>query len=216
MGMVKHSQSSQNSKFAMSLQYLKKEVRDEVDFLHVDKHQSFLQVDFNTLGIKVFYKVIGMIMKTWRAWWWAWSSILKVLKATRLQCLCNISKKKLWMEFILEFIKINTSTSWIINFLWKPDISKVPNKGSLLNFCNILRKSIETVFVFYFDAKHSDTLWGSSHVCCYFCLGGCGQKWAWPFRSWNSETCCISREWIDKMSWFFLHVDTNLGKPMLT
>ena len=53
MGMVKHSQSSQNSKFAMSLQYLKKEVRDEVDFLHADKHQSFLQVDFNTLGIKV-------------------------------------------------------------------------------------------------------------------------------------------------------------------
>ena len=48
MGMVKHSQSSQNNKFAMSLQYLKKEVRDEVNFLHVDKHQSFLQVDFNT------------------------------------------------------------------------------------------------------------------------------------------------------------------------
>ena len=48
MGMVKHSQSSQNSKFVVSLQYLKKEVRDEVDFLHADKHQSFLQVDFNT------------------------------------------------------------------------------------------------------------------------------------------------------------------------
>ena len=42
----------------MSLQYLKKEVRDEVDFLHVDKHQSFLQVDFNTLGTKVSCKVI--------------------------------------------------------------------------------------------------------------------------------------------------------------
>ena len=27
MGMAKHSQSSQNSKFAMSLQYLKKEVK---------------------------------------------------------------------------------------------------------------------------------------------------------------------------------------------
>ena len=37
----------------MSLQHLKKEVRDEADFLHADKHQSFLQVDFNTLGIKV-------------------------------------------------------------------------------------------------------------------------------------------------------------------
>ena len=30
--MVKHSQSSQNSKFAMSLQYLRKEVKDEVYF----------------------------------------------------------------------------------------------------------------------------------------------------------------------------------------
>ena len=28
--------------FRMSLQYLKKEVRDEVDFFHVDKYQSFL------------------------------------------------------------------------------------------------------------------------------------------------------------------------------
>ena len=40
MGMVKH-QSSQNSKLAMSLQYLKKEVIDKVHFLRPDKHQSF-------------------------------------------------------------------------------------------------------------------------------------------------------------------------------
>ena len=52
--MVKHFQSSQNSKFAMSLQYLKKEVRDEGYFLHEDKHQS----DFNTLDTKISYKVI--------------------------------------------------------------------------------------------------------------------------------------------------------------
>ena len=42
----------------MSLQYLKNEVRDEVDFLLADKHQNFLQVDFNTLDIKVSYQVI--------------------------------------------------------------------------------------------------------------------------------------------------------------
>ena len=54
-----------NSMFAMSLQYLKKEVRDEVDFLDVDKHQSFLQVDFNFLGIKVSYKVmLSLLMAT--------------------------------------------------------------------------------------------------------------------------------------------------------
>ena len=55
----------------MPLQYLKKEVRYEVDFLHADKHQSFLQVDFNTLRIKVFYKMIlsllmGMIKNSQR------------------------------------------------------------------------------------------------------------------------------------------------------
>ena len=42
----------------MSLQYFKKEGRDEVDFFAAVKHQSFLQVDFNTLSIKVSYKVI--------------------------------------------------------------------------------------------------------------------------------------------------------------
>ena len=47
MGMIKHSQNSQNSKFAMSLQYLIKEVRDEVDFLHADK--------------QVFYKLISRL-----------------------------------------------------------------------------------------------------------------------------------------------------------
>ena len=39
----------------MSLQYLKKEMRYKVAFLHVDKHQSFY---FNTLGTKVSCKVI--------------------------------------------------------------------------------------------------------------------------------------------------------------
>ena len=42
----------------MSLQYPKKEVRDEVDFLHAGKHQNLLQVDFNNLSTKFFYKVI--------------------------------------------------------------------------------------------------------------------------------------------------------------
>ena len=46
-GMVKHFQSSQNNKFAIYLQYLKEEIRDEVDF--------------NTLGIKVSYKLISTL-----------------------------------------------------------------------------------------------------------------------------------------------------------
>ena len=31
--------------------------KDEVDFLHGDKHQSFQKVYFNLFGIKVSYKV---------------------------------------------------------------------------------------------------------------------------------------------------------------
>ena len=94
----------------MSLQYLKKEVRDEVDFLHADKHQSFLQVDFNTLGIKVSYKVVlsllmGMIKHS--------QSTQSNKFAISLQYL----KKKLGMEFIFCMkINIETATSWIINF----------------------------------------------------------------------------------------------------
>ena len=53
MGMIELSQSSQNSKFALSSQYRKKEVRDKVDFLHADKHQDFSQFNFSTLNIKV-------------------------------------------------------------------------------------------------------------------------------------------------------------------
>ena len=62
----------------MSLQYLKEEVRDEVDFLDADEHRSYLQIYIKIKKIKVSYKVIvslliGMI------------SILKVLKVTSLQ-----------------------------------------------------------------------------------------------------------------------------------
>ena len=45
------------------LNNIPKKFRDEVDFFDADKHQSFLTVDFNILGIKVCYNVTGMIMK---------------------------------------------------------------------------------------------------------------------------------------------------------
>ena len=58
----------------------------DADFLHVDEHQSFLQVDFNTLNIKFFYKVIlplsmGM-MKQFHS-----------TQSNNLQYLYNISRK---------------------------------------------------------------------------------------------------------------------------
>ena len=108
--MVKHSQSSPNSKFAMSLQYHKKQVRDEVNLFHADKLQSFQQVGFNTLGIKVSYKLILLLLM-------GMIKHLKVLNLTSLQYLYNISKNKLGMEFIFCIhINIKVSTSWHYHF----------------------------------------------------------------------------------------------------
>ena len=41
--MATHAQITQNNKFAISLQYLKKEASDEVDFLDTNKYESLLQ-----------------------------------------------------------------------------------------------------------------------------------------------------------------------------
>ena len=45
-------------------------------------------------------------------------------------------------------------------------------KREFVKFSNILRKSIATASALYFDAKHSDTLLGSSHVYCYLFSDG--------------------------------------------
>ena len=42
---TKHAQIAENNKFSISWQYLNKDVSDEVDFLHVDKHKGLLQID---------------------------------------------------------------------------------------------------------------------------------------------------------------------------
>ena len=54
---ARYVQSTEMNNFTISLQYLKKDVRDEVVFLNADKYQIFLQGDSITLDIKVSYKV---------------------------------------------------------------------------------------------------------------------------------------------------------------
>ena len=43
--MTRHAQITHDRKFAISLQYLKKEVNHEVDFLHADKHENLRKID---------------------------------------------------------------------------------------------------------------------------------------------------------------------------
>ena len=144
MCVARHGQITQNSKFAISLQYLKVMklifcMQISMKDCYAGKHQSFLQVDFNTWGIKVSCKVILSLLM-------AWSSILNVFKVTSLQCLYNISKKKkLGMEFI--FLHADQHQSfWKIVFLFLQ-----------------LRKIATTAFVFYCGARQY-ILWGSNQV----------------------------------------------------
>ena len=52
MWVARHAQITQNKKFAISLQYLKKVVNDEVDFLHVGKNKNLIQIDtINLMGM---------------------------------------------------------------------------------------------------------------------------------------------------------------------
>ena len=69
-----HSQITQNNKFAISLQYPKKQLSDRVDVLHADKHKSVLQIDTLIL--------IGMVKHSQSS------------QMTSLQCLYNISRKE--------------------------------------------------------------------------------------------------------------------------
>ena len=46
MRIARHVYITQNNKVAIFLQYIQKEVSDEIDFLHVvDKHESSLQIN---------------------------------------------------------------------------------------------------------------------------------------------------------------------------
>ena len=55
MCVARHAQITQNRKFAISLQYLKRQVNDEVDFLHAGKHENLLQINTMILMEMVKY-----------------------------------------------------------------------------------------------------------------------------------------------------------------
>ena len=50
----RHIQNTQIKKFAISFQYFKKEVSDDVHFLHVDKQERLLQIGTILLVLRYF------------------------------------------------------------------------------------------------------------------------------------------------------------------
>ena len=48
---ARHPESIQNNNFAISLQYLKENMKDGVEFLSADKHQRFVRIGIIILGV---------------------------------------------------------------------------------------------------------------------------------------------------------------------
>ena len=46
---ARHAQNTQYNKFAISLQYLQKEMSDEIDFLHADKYEKLIKLQIDTM-----------------------------------------------------------------------------------------------------------------------------------------------------------------------
>ena len=83
----------------------------------------------------------------------------------------------------------------------------------MLNFSNILRKSIATAFVFYCDAKHSDTLLPVMFVVTYFWVAVI--KNGRGLLDHGTLKTAVSQE-SELIKWTnFLIADTSLGKLML-
>ena len=72
---IRIAQSTQNNKFAISLQYLTKNGKNEVDFLLPDKHQRFLPID------TYHFRCV-------------WTAMPKLPKITSLLFLCTYLKKE--------------------------------------------------------------------------------------------------------------------------
>ena len=134
--MARDAQITQNNKFAISLQYLKELVSNEVGFLCADSYESVIEI------------------------WHGWASIPKVLVIASLQCLYNISKKKLEMRLIFcmqRNIKVSyqlISTLWASKFptRWYRGLTS-PHRCSITSFSQLKRISQsgqDTFFILFF------------------------------------------------------------------
>ena len=143
----------------MSLQYLKKEVSYKIDFLHADKHQSFLQIDFDTFDIKVSYKMILS------------SRILKVLKITSLQYFKKEVRNGVNSLHVdsSKFLQVD-----IIVFDRSANVHVQSTQNRKLEiFCNILRKKYRNCFFCSIVMQNIQIFYGGLLRCYLFWRARC-------------------------------------------
>ena len=136
--LVRHTQSTINNKFTISLKYLKENVKDEVNFCLLIIVEGLFKV--------IQYYHFRFVLP----------GMPKLPKIINLPFLCNILRKK-WMIkliFCMQII-IKTCNKLILWFWWGwSSILKVHKKASLQCFCNIPKKEIKDEVDFLHADKH--------------------------------------------------------------
>ena len=149
----------------MSLQYLEKKVIDEVDFLHADKYQVSFKLDFNTLSIKVSYKVIlslliGMIKHSWRT------------QSNRIAISLQYLKKEI--KNGVHFLHADKHQSFKVALLFLMEVARYFHIGTfpkLVTFFQHFRKKVlQLLLCFVLMQNIQIFCGGSSHVHCYLLL----------------------------------------------
>ena len=178
--MARHAQITQNNKFAISLQYLKKEVIDEVDFLHANKHESLLQID-----TMILMEMLKHSQKSQNSKFAISLQYLrKTLEIKLIFCMqINIrdsykliqyfghkvsNKKEVWNGVhLLHADKHQSFYNLVLSFLMEVarHVQSTQNR-KLLIFLQYMKKKVLQLLLCCCDAKHSD-IQGSSQVRCY-------------------------------------------------
>ena len=140
--MARHAHITQNNKFAISLQHLKKEVSNTVDFLHADKHESLLQIDTMILMETVKYSQSSQNRK------FAMSLQYLKKKLELKLTFCMQINIKVSYKLISTLWASKISTRWCCHYWWASSILKVLKVASLQYLYNILKKTLGMEFIF--------------------------------------------------------------------
>ena len=132
MGMIKHSQITQSNKFAIYLQYLKKEGSNGGHFWHADKRQSFYKLILSFLMEMVMHVLNTQNRKL--------VIFLQYIKKTLSQLVCVL----LWWKTFRYFTGVQSSLLLLIfkKFL-KYDSSVEHHKANnIFSYLHVVENSL--------------------------------------------------------------------------
>ena len=133
MGIVKNFQSSQHSKFAVLLQYLEKEIKTEVDFLHAEFPKSLFQ-HFKFSARLILSLLIGMI------------KCFQITQSNKFAVSLQYLKKEVWNgDHFWHADKLQRFYKSVLSFLMEVarHVQNTQNRNFVI-FLQYIRKNVAT------------------------------------------------------------------------